>query len=351
MRRAALLRRIREKRSESGQVLVLFALGLVGFIALVGLAVDVGQIVQTRTDLQKAADAAAFAAAQDLPNAGTAEATAQHYVTENAGENAQAIVTFDNSSGHAVTVEVERPVNYTFLRVLGMDSTDVSARATARIGSFSGGSGLVPWGLIASNDDGSTLLQNDCYIGVDGNGNALFHHHRQCTLKYGAGVKPQGQGDFGALALDGPGANVYRDNIANGSNATFRRGDLVDPQTGNMQGPTTQGVQSRMSQPPPPGCPGNNRNDVLIDNVNEGTVSIRPGCEHSPRIILIPVVDRIDNPSKSKIEGFAFMFLTGTSGGGGHMEVHGEFVEFVTELPGAEYFDTGSGAKAINLVE
>lgn len=350
MRIAALLRRIREKGSESGQVLVLFALGLVGFIALVGLAVDVGQIVQTRTDLQKAADAAVFAAAQDLPNAGTAEATAQHYVTENAGENAQAIVTFDNSSGHAVTVEVERPVNYTFLRVLGMSGTDVSARATARVGSFSGGSGLVPWGLIASDDDGSTLLQNDCYIGVDANGNALFEHNTQCTLMYGAGVKPDGQGDFGAIALDGTGADTYRHNIANGSNAVFSRGDKVHPQTGNMVGPTQQGVQDRLNRPPPPGCDGNSRSDVLRNN-GDGSVSIRPGCEHSPRIVLIPVVDRIDNPNQSEILGFAFMFLTGIHGGGGHMEVRGEFVEFVTELPGAEYFDTGSGAKAIKLVE
>ena len=39
--------------SESGQALILFAIGIAAFIGLVGMAVDAGQLVVTRTDLQR----------------------------------------------------------------------------------------------------------------------------------------------------------------------------------------------------------------------------------------------------------------------------------------------------------
>lgn len=336
--------------AERGQVLILFAAGLLFFIALVGLAVDVGQVVQARTDLQKAADAAAFAAAQDLPDTGAAHATAEDYVARNTGDSTTAEITFEEGASR-VRVEATRSVDYYFMQAVGISGTDVSASAAAHVGSYSGGTGLVPWGLIASNDDDSTLLQNDCYIGRESNGNINFRHNQQCVLKYGAGSNAGG--DFGALGLDGPGANRYRNAIAHGSDNYFERGDRVDPETGNMVGPTAQGIETRFSRSVPDGCPGHDRNDVLVDNP-DGTVSIRAGCEESPRIVIIPVVDRISNPHKSTIEGFAFMYLTGrdtSQGGQGHAEVTGEFVEFVTDLPGGDYNDTGPGASAITLVD
>jgi Flp pilus assembly protein TadG len=338
------------REDERGQALILFAGGLVVFMGLVALAVDVGQIVTTRTDLQKAADAAAFAGAQDLPNTASARTVAEQYVANNAGGEASAHVTFGStgSQPNEITVEAERRVNYTFMRVLGMSGADVSASATVRVGTYSGGGGLVPWGLIASNDYNSTLLQNDCFINIDAGGNANFKQNQQCVLKYGAGTSSGG--DFGALALDGTGASIYRDNIGKGSQKVFKKGDQVEAQTGNMQGPTQQGISDRFSQPVPDGCPGHGRNDVLITN-DDGTVSVRPGCDSSPRIVIIPVVDKIDNPQMSTILGFAFMYLTGSTNQGGQSQVYGEFVEFVTELPNSLYEGTGTGAKAIRLID
>ncbi len=46
-----------------GQVLVLFALGLVGLLAAAGIAFDAGRFLMERRSLQNAADAAALAAA------------------------------------------------------------------------------------------------------------------------------------------------------------------------------------------------------------------------------------------------------------------------------------------------
>lgn len=327
----------------------MLAAGFATFCGLVGMAVDVGHVVYMRTELQKTADAAAFAAAQNLPATADATSEANDYVDLNTtGATADVSFGYSGNSANSVTVKAERHVSYTFLRLVGLDGLDVSAKATVRVGTYSGGSGLLPWGLIASNNNNSTLLQNACYQGLASNGNPIFKQNQQCVLKYGAGSNSGG--DFGSLSLGGSGASTYRDNIKYGSTETYKRGDKVNPETGNMVGPTKQGIQDRFGVAPPAGCPGNARNDVLIDNP-DGSVSVRPGCESSARIVIIPVVDKIQNPQDSTILGFAFMYLTGYSNAGGSSQVTGEFVEFVTDLPGAVYDGSGEGATAMQLIE
>ncbi len=114
---------------------MLFAAGLGTFLALVGLAVDVGQIVQARTDLQKIADASAFAGSQDLPNPTTATSTANQYVTKNGKTGQQncgspcVLISTTNEQNDTITVNTKRQVNFTFLRVLGLNGTTVTAKA------------------------------------------------------------------------------------------------------------------------------------------------------------------------------------------------------------------------------
>ncbi len=120
----------RALQRERGQVLVLFAAGLIGFCGLVGLSVDVGQLLYTRTDLQKLADAAALAGSQELPQS-TANATtsANTYTDKNGGATTN--ISF-SSANTIITVKATRHVNYTFLRVLGLSGHDVSASAAAK---------------------------------------------------------------------------------------------------------------------------------------------------------------------------------------------------------------------------
>ncbi|MCK9517479.1 MAG: pilus assembly protein TadG-related protein [Dehalococcoidia bacterium] len=118
-------------RNERGNVLVLFAAGLTAFLGFVGMSVDVGHLVYTRTDLQKVADAAALAAAMDLPDEATARGIANEYVLKNGGPRTSATVSFTEGS-RVVTVEAERQVDFWFLRVLGLDGSHPSARAAVR---------------------------------------------------------------------------------------------------------------------------------------------------------------------------------------------------------------------------
>lgn len=349
-----LLRRLLgEARAEQGQVLVLMAAGLVTLLALTGLAIDVGQLVTMKTRLQRTADAAALAAGVDLPNTTNATTAANNYVTLNQpGTTAQLEFSATYSPNDTLKVTAKRNVEFTFLKLLGFSSKEVKASAKVRASGYNGGAGIVPWGLIASNDSNSKLLQNSCYLGNDAQGLPMFKQGQACTLKYGAGTNSGG--DFGAVVLDGSGASPYRDDIANGSNLWFKKGDKIDAQTGNMVGPTGQGISDRFSRPVPAGCPGHSESDVLKTNP-DGTVTVRPGCETSPRIIIIPVVDQINNPQKSTILGFAFFYLTGSSvnsSGQGHAQVSGKFVRFVTELPNSYYSgSTGNNSTAVKLIQ
>ena len=322
--------------------------GLALFLGLVGLAVDVGAVTYTKTDLQKMADAAAMAGGQDLPSTGPAYTSANEYVAKNGTGNPTIEISNTYSASDSIKVTISRQVNFRFLKFLGMSGATPSASATVRVGRYSGGTGIVPWGLVASNNNNSTLLQNACFTGMV-NGLPTFKQNQSCILKYGAGSNAGG--DFGALALDSTGGSTYRANIANGSHSPFKVGDKVEAQTGNMQGPTNQAIDDRFLRSAPSGCAGNARNDVLKNNT-DGSVSIKPGCENSPRIVLIPVVDKINNPEKSTILGFAFMYVTAKLTNGGQSQVTGEFVQFVTEIPGGQYQGTnGQGALSVMLIK
>jgi len=74
--------RIRSLRGQVGQVVVLVALLLPVLLGLSAMVVDVGNVFAERRSLQKAADAAALAAAQDAAHAAT---LASHYSAANGG--------------------------------------------------------------------------------------------------------------------------------------------------------------------------------------------------------------------------------------------------------------------------
>lgn len=341
---------------EHGQALILFAAGLAGLCGLVGMGVDVGNVAYTKTDLQKVADAAVMAAAQDLPSATNATSSAQSYVTKNGGGTATVSVTASVAGGgnDTVQVTVTRRVNYTFLKVIGLSGANPSATAKAAARSYTGGTGIMPLGLLASGLQNGKV-HNNCYQGSDGSGMPTFSQNIPCMLHDGASdCSPGSQctgGDFGELALDGSGGNDYRNALANGSTKPYKAGDQVDTQTGNQVGPTIQGLQEHLAKTPPPGC-GTQAQSLTTDG--NGKTSIKPGCEGDPHIWIVPVVNQFNNPQKSTIIGFAFMWVDGVQTKGGHMQLSGKFITFVTALKGGNYSGSASGsgsATAVRLVQ
>ncbi len=128
--------RAMHRRDESGQALVVVALFLVGLLAVLGLVLDGGNLYLQRRALQNAADAGALAGARELALGHTtaqAEIMARNYAqTRNGAQLCD--VGFD-AEGKEITVVAHTTAQMTFARVVGLDETTVSARASA---SFSG---------------------------------------------------------------------------------------------------------------------------------------------------------------------------------------------------------------------
>lgn len=141
-----------KKTSDRGASLVFVAICLVMLIGFVGLAVDVGAMYTERTELQKGAEAAVLAIAEDCGHGTrpcdvpTATATAEDYIDANAGDLAGAVDSLNlNTAAQEVTV-VDRTERTDgggvflpfFAQVIGFEGTTVRAQASAAWGAPSG---------------------------------------------------------------------------------------------------------------------------------------------------------------------------------------------------------------------
>jgi Flp pilus assembly protein TadG len=136
---------LRRLRGESGQILPLVVVLIPIFVMLLGGVVDLGQAYFMRGKLQSAADAAALAGAQMLPDEGAAQTAARQYGADagsrNAITGAQSVATnvtldctntrFCGATRNAVTVRETATVETRFLRMFGFPTLTISADSTA----------------------------------------------------------------------------------------------------------------------------------------------------------------------------------------------------------------------------
>jgi Putative Flp pilus-assembly TadE/G-like len=136
--------RSRLRREEGGQVIALMVISLVAVIGIAAYVVDVGNFYRAHRELQADADAAALAAAQNLPDAAAATATAQQYSgtagDKNANSNLTGVTTSVSTkciSGipcnpvNTIVVTETATVPSIFAKVLGIGSATITAKATA----------------------------------------------------------------------------------------------------------------------------------------------------------------------------------------------------------------------------
>lgn len=281
-------------RCRKGAVAVIAAAAIIGLSSMAALAVDVGVLYLNRYQLANAADAAALAGAQDLPDSpDQAIATAVNFATANSkpSPTPDGVEPVLSKSNTALTVRLTRNVPLYFARILGLNSSVVAATATAELKTYTGGTnGIVPFGIVKQN----------------------FVYGQTYQLKLGPGDSYHG--NFQALALGATGASNYTSNIKYGYKGTFKIGDWILTETGNMSGPTSSGVSYRVGLDPA----------ATFE-------SVQPG---SGRIIVVPVLDSllVSGRSDVLVVGFAAFFLEGSGGGGNDFYVYGKFREMV--VPG-----------------
>ena len=301
--------------SEKGSVLLMVALGMVVLLGCASLVTDVGLLYTSRNRLINAADAAALAGAQELPDKPEmAEAVAREYAKANGviEDNLEVEVSADRKS---ITVKPCQNVRFLFARVLGFTEQEVNAEATALTAPLTGAIGVVPFSI-----EEQVLKIGKQYVLKEGSGGPAVE-----------GADGKMSGWYGALDPDnhqGGGANDYRERIKHGYQRMLRVGDRVLVEKGNMSGPTTQGVQYRINQ-----C----KNGCTSENFDLD-------C---PRVMIVPVIKPV-NSKEVEIRGFAAFFLEGVEGQGNENNVIGRFVKMV--YPGELGGGTDYGAYAVKLI-
>ena len=125
------MNRLRRERGQAAVLTVVFIAGLLGAMAMV---LDVGSWFREQRATQSAADAAALAGAQELPEfPGTASAVASEYLTSNGGGDPVITYSMKNLPNDTISVGVTRQAPGVFAKLFGIDSVDVHAHATARV--------------------------------------------------------------------------------------------------------------------------------------------------------------------------------------------------------------------------
>jgi Flp pilus assembly protein TadG len=318
---------------EGGQAAIVMALTSTVLVGSAALTLDVGMIVVEKRQMQTAADAAVLAAARYLPATTSARETAAiDEAIEIASANGYAItqenIEFSSTSAtnDTITIHFEVTRALSLAPVLGIDTATPAVSAVAQVGTIGGGTGAMPFGI-----EDQSLVFGSSYC-----------------LKLGTGnCGGANKGNFHALDIDDTGnssASQYEEKIRNGSSTKVQIGDIRPVNTGNMAGPTRQGV----------GCQGNNGRitgntqsfeDVVRQNA-DGTVTILDW--DSPRLVLVPIVD-FDGNVSAEVLGFAGFFIEGCSG---NDSIVGRFIQVVrpnvdwTPITG----DNNFGGRSVRLV-
>lgn len=138
-------------KQEGGQALPLFALMVFVILGFCAMSIDVGRYVWARTSMQAGVDAAALAAAGEMPDWAGAQTKAAEYWTDNSG--------FIQSQGTNVTFAVTQVPGNKRIRVEG--NADVSTW-------FARFFGVNQWHVSASGDAESQVLDIAMVLDVSG---------------------------------------------------------------------------------------------------------------------------------------------------------------------------------------
>ncbi|MFX3673058.1 MAG: pilus assembly protein TadG-related protein [Paenisporosarcina sp.] len=255
------------RQDERGNVILIAAFLMLVLTAFAGLVVDGGHLYMTKAHLQKAANAAALSGGQELTtNAGIEVDSIVDEILE-AHDALPFLQNISVTPEENVTVQLSESVPLFFASIVGIDDVDVSVKAKVEVGVMGRASGAAPIGI----DDSIPLIYGNEY-----------------TLKVDETASETGY--FGALALEGPGAKLYEENLMYGFDGELKIGDIINTQTGNIAGPTKSAV------------------DYLISTCSDMT------ARDCPRILLIPVYVPYNVESNQmkqvKITGFAYFYIS-----------------------------------------
>jgi hypothetical protein len=258
-------------KQQDGYVIVVLAASLVVLLGFAAMAVDTGILFSAQTALQRAADGAALAGAFTFINSpsATQPATLTNHATQTATQNKvlRAFITsgevtvVPDLANRRVTVTISHTEGTYFAKALGFRDTTINVTAIAEASATGcGGSCVKPWfipnTILSTQANEAAACAAGDYL-VDRNTglpNTSFFTPLLGQLFIVKPGSPQGAyqpGQFYAVTLsnDDPGGSAYRTNISTCSSAaTIFCNNAYPVKTGNMIGPTKQGVDDLMTK-------------------------------------------------------------------------------------------------------
>ncbi len=324
----------------SGVALGWVSVALIATIGLVGMAFDLGILHIAAQRCQDIADSAALGAAAELPAADAVRSTALGIVDSNNMDGHGWQVTCDesdivlygpgstvgnttlDSNANAVEVTVRSPVEFHFIRVLGLESTIARRRAIAMRGISDG------------------VLLTPMWINHEIAEEVWTSGKRHQILEYNESLAEDIPGSYGYLASpDGStadeidllqGYDLSEEDVAT---SQVSIGDEIYAKTGERSGI----IQRAFSHDPP------DRNS----RIERGSTGIYEGDTHekytsgNPRLMLVPLVSHVTGTGDNalfRIEGLAVFWLEDFVDGEDKDEIHAYFVDFY--IPGDDTFGT-----------
>jgi len=276
-------------------------------MATTAFVVDIGVVYAERIQLSNALDAAGLAAALELPNdTANARVIAEEYLLANDVDPADVVIDIA-LDGMSIELVGTKVVSHYFAQIIGIGSSEVNVNSRVQLGSLKAVSNGVRPFAVEKYD---------------------FTFGDIVTLKVGGGEGYHG--NYGAIALGGSGASVFRDNALFGYSGTIAVGDIIPTEPGNMAG-ATSAIRNYINSIP-----------ETFDDFDRG----------SDRVWIIPLVDSLGVDGREDIEvvGFGQFFVEAAASHAGKIEVTGRFVQYVTNGDlDLEIEDTG--AYAVKLVE
>ena len=253
------------RRAQRGISLVLIVIAIAALILMSGLALDISHMMINKTRLQDTVDAAALSAASTLNSTSsttlaTASALAAFGLNTSAAGN-QELASSYSSGSLTVTVQYSStlppftpgstPAQYVRVKATGFNMptwlvslagfTQLSVSASAVAGAsptVNTACNLAPMLVCGTSPSPAGTIWG-------------FQQNAPQVLKSAApGSTQLGPGNFQLIQLGGPGGSVLNANMAGGYQACMTAGSngAVQTQTGNMVGPTSQGLNTRFGQ-------------------------------------------------------------------------------------------------------
>jgi hypothetical protein len=363
--------------TERGAILVQVAVAIVALIAFSALVVDYGVLWASRHEAQNAADSGALAGAVSFAFGDpTDQATARAAALATARSNSiwaatpdvtDADITFPpcppgapGAPDSCVRVDVFRnqraggnPLPMFFGQIVGLTDQGVRAMATAQVLASSTAECIKPFAIPDKwqenlappdqfnryNKKGQLLPgTTDVYVppseGDPGTGYRLPDDYgRQVTLKAGGPGSTIQPGWYFPVRLspDDSGGADYRWNIANCNTTKIGPGTILDLETGNMVGPTNQGMGDLIAQDPSAYWDPTANNGL---GAPAGGCMAAGTCTKSPRLALVAVFN-VDTWAQGQTNGASTVTVTNVLGFWIDRIQSGNIIGYITYAPAA----------------